>query len=924
MKYYFQDGGDTSFFNMLADYAANQQAPQAQGTSDPTTPTVPDDINDYDTLNNNYTDLQSKYSDLQDRLSKVESNLGGYSGDDEFMNFILDDTNDKAPLDFANFTPKALNSPVPLRKGFQSFVSPQQGRTALENQLRLYQTGQSKNPVHPNSTLAEAMAVYAPSSDNNNPKHYADFIANKLGVSPNTPISQVSTKDWADAITQFEGNKSGNNPGNLRTFQVGGANPGYHFDFDQQKYVPGNLKVPVEFSNGKGTDGRSYYDPIENKINLNRDVSSETINHEKHHAEQNRQGEFSEYRSAPLNTDLLSLLKEAPDQKQYEDLRYGRRDADINRISNHFEGNFKHAYPHDVYPDYMKFAGLDAQKSYTEQALQYEFPSTAEGDAQLTEDQSMNPLSPITDPNIELQFRKFGGKKMQNGGANPIYTQDKNDPRIRNYQDSLNLYKYSNNVLDKFNKVRKIDNANSSDSQRPYIWENESQDIHNWEVYNQQSAQNSFYRLLDINKSAPSPINPLVGDIRNESDGKIIGNLNLAQFKKPSQPIIYRPQQPLIQKDTTQFPLLPIGDQSTGILQPNLPPPTFGPVDPKTNFSAEVGPHDARRVQYFPDADSWQQYVDSNPYISQQINGNRTQAQATMRQYGGADDVSRQGYNYNSPYRDEKSLLINTPTGNITMENTHMSLLGIDNLGNRKVMKPGGKYQFPGNQVKEIPMTHAPSAIHYQVGGNVADTPKNKYQDFYDNYINSDGYKSRLAGQGYDPVQVAQVIADRTKSINNTSVQQTSGRSKAIDPNVIAINPKEGDASFDEIASHEYSHKAGAGAPDGDPNLTLNSNELDMLNSLNKAGSRANEHIKNPYEAKADLDAFRFLMNDIKKPDTPTTQEDLDKARQSDVIKNSVIDRRLKKRYSDPDLLKLLNGIAVNQTPISSTAKYGI
>lgn len=100
---------------------------------------------------------------------------------------------------------------------FQTFGSYSEGRNALENQLRLYQTGKTRNPVKPSSSLYEAMSVYAPASDNNNPKKYAEFIANKLGISPSTPISQIDTKQWADAIEVMEGNKGrGNNPGNLK------------------------------------------------------------------------------------------------------------------------------------------------------------------------------------------------------------------------------------------------------------------------------------------------------------------------------------------------------------------------------------------------------------------------------------------------------------------------------------------------------------------------------------------------------------------------------------------------------------------------------------------------------------------------------------------------------------------------------------
>lgn len=108
------------------------------------------------------------------------------------------------------------------KKGFRSFATYQEGKNALINQLKLYQTDKSKTGIKSKSTLLQAMSIYAPSSDNNNPTHYANFIAKKLGIDVNTPISKIDTKKWADAIEIMEGNKVGNNPGNLRN-QAGGT-----------------------------------------------------------------------------------------------------------------------------------------------------------------------------------------------------------------------------------------------------------------------------------------------------------------------------------------------------------------------------------------------------------------------------------------------------------------------------------------------------------------------------------------------------------------------------------------------------------------------------------------------------------------------------------------------------------------------------
>lgn len=64
------------------------------------------------------------------------------------------------------------------------------------------------------------------------------------------------------------------------------------------------------------------------------------------------------------------------------------------------------------------------------------------------------------------------------------------------------------------------------------------------------------------------------------------------------------------------------------------------------------------------------------------------------------------GYARNSPFSSSPYLDIQTPEGLINMANTPIDLLGIDNLGNAKVMKAGRKnpYKFRGNKVREIPM----------------------------------------------------------------------------------------------------------------------------------------------------------------------------------------------------------------------------
>ena len=60
------------------------------------------------------------------------------------------------------------------------------------------------------------------------------------------------------------------------------------------------------------------------------------------------------------------------------------------------------------------------------------------------------------------------------------------------------------------------------------------------------------------------------------------------------------------------------------------------------------------------------------------------------------------GYKSDSPDVNNPFNII--PSGNITMKGVDFPVVGIDNLGNTKVMQPGGEYKFPGDMVFETPL----------------------------------------------------------------------------------------------------------------------------------------------------------------------------------------------------------------------------
>jgi len=89
------------------------------------------------------------------------------------------------------------------------------------------------------------------------------------------------------------------------------------------------------------------------------------------------------------------------------------------------------------------------------------------------------------------------------------------------------------------------------------------------------------------------------------------------------------------------------------------------------------------------------------------------------------DDVSKQGYKDNSPYRNNPfNIIQGTPQGTpITMKGVSTPLIGMDEFGNKQKMYPGQEYYYPGSQVKEIPVAQMGGTgmmyadRDYQVGG---------------------------------------------------------------------------------------------------------------------------------------------------------------------------------------------------------------
>lgn len=109
-----------------------------------------------------------------------------------------------ATLADRNYNPGNLRDPK--TGAFRKFSSEQEGYTALMNDLQGKITGATSTGLSGNSTLSDFAHVYAPSNENNS-KQYTVNLANTLGVSPYTKLSELQSRvpDFARAIAKNEG-----------------------------------------------------------------------------------------------------------------------------------------------------------------------------------------------------------------------------------------------------------------------------------------------------------------------------------------------------------------------------------------------------------------------------------------------------------------------------------------------------------------------------------------------------------------------------------------------------------------------------------------------------------------------------------------------------------------------------------------------
>jgi len=282
---------------------------------------------------------------------------------------------------------------------------------------------------------------------------------------------------------------------------------------------------------------------------------------------------------------------------------------------------------------------------------------------------------------IYMKSKRYAGGGVTGGPGDPkpIYTTNRNDPRLRMYNDSLLLHNQGNKAAKDLNK-RMFSNAISNTEYLQWYDQN-----------NNPAVEAAAARLTKANKQKPQPSGTTTPvDVYKNSS--VIGQAATNLYTKPVQPVIYQPSDGLTLYNKEKA----IYEKSTGLSydkllaskRSNVPggpaygytlegAPLYGykkPVatTPKprrriaaanlidqavevtpqmmnrrspnvdvnkpivTNYSyAYRTPEGGQSVQYFPDHASWQEFMKDKTYTSQTVSADKSRASASGYAKGG-------------------------------------------------------------------------------------------------------------------------------------------------------------------------------------------------------------------------------------------------------------------------------------------------
>ena len=152
---------------------------------------------------------------------------------------------------------------------------------------------------------------------------------------------------------------------------------------------------------------------------------------------------------------------------------------------------------------------------------------------------------------------------------------------------------------------------------------------------------------------------------------------------------------------------------------------------------------------------------------------------------------STEGYKSDSPDKNNPANLI--ASGSITMENVEFPVLGMDNLGNSKMMMPGNNYEFPGDMVLEIPMAQKGGSVSWNWKGKTySGTLIPSMEDENNRYARTKNGKIKTLPKGQKGVEQGsskRTRADIYKDINrlNQQIRDTDSQLEKFRKNIGTI-----------------------------------------------------------------------------------------------------------------------------------------
>ena len=278
----------------------------------------------------------------------------------------------------------------------------------------------------------------------------------------------------------------------------------------------------------------------------------------------------------------------------------------------------------------------------------------------------------------------------------PIYTSNPNDPRLRAYQDSLNLYNlYEKNYRD----IKKSGKITSEYPYRDFEIAPTVGKINNIDAYISSKKAGAYNRdeikpITEYSYTADSQDRYIDGQFYPAS--KDVTSFS-HRFKKPVQPVILRE---LLAERIPAYNTKDLGYNLPTPHEPTLPSLNeYNPDAPtKYAFTYPTFDKDVQKTKYFPSREALKSFIKDVKGATYQEGEDYATATGTLQDGG----VVKDDMGYWNP--DNWGRVVEIDSNDITMQGVNQPLLGVSDEGDIQYMEPGKDYKFKGKKVKEYPV----------------------------------------------------------------------------------------------------------------------------------------------------------------------------------------------------------------------------